>query len=447
MALSTGQVNDAYKKALGRDPTGQELQQYTNDNSYDGSSGQNALISKLGGGVATPGNSSQVQGALNDFHNLVLQATSELNEPQISDETRLANIKQRVLPANPVPTAPNMLQAYESLRADPNITNLETSLSDLKKQENAIIDQVQATQSAEGTKPVATNVIAGRQTEEGRQAQLQLDSLSRRKAVIVDELQTRFNMIDTVMQFMQLDYENATKEWTTQFQANLSIYDAFNSEIQAEKAQRMETYKLAINAASQEVQWAQEQEQFEYQQAQDTIRNASANLTIFANLIKDGNMSFDQFTPEQKLQVQKLEIQSGLGTGFIEKLRADNPEGKVIYAGANGAVLQLGDGSLKTVNYNVSGKSGTDSMTKDEKYSSALTEMRPVVLKALNSYNDISPNDWNKLLAQWTAVPGLSKDDFVKEFGQYTDTNRGDFYQAYGFKNPNPPKAKENKLP
>lgn len=61
MALSTGQVNDAFQKALGRNPTGSEISQYTNDNSYDGSAGQNSLIAQLGG---SGGGSDPAQAAL-----------------------------------------------------------------------------------------------------------------------------------------------------------------------------------------------------------------------------------------------------------------------------------------------------------------------------------------------------------------------------------------------
>ena len=67
--------------------------------------------------------------------------------------------------------------------------------------------------------------------------------------------------------------------------------------------------------------------------------------------------------------------------------------------------------------------------------SSAIATVAPQITKVLNSYGNISPVDWNKALASWMAA-GLSQKDFVANFGQYADTNRGDFLAAYGFTNP-----------
>ena len=55
MALSTGQINDAYQNALGRMPTGDELQRHVNRGDLEGSPGQNQLIRELGGTPPTPG--------------------------------------------------------------------------------------------------------------------------------------------------------------------------------------------------------------------------------------------------------------------------------------------------------------------------------------------------------------------------------------------------------
>lgn len=67
--------------------------------------------------------------------------------------------------------------------------------------------------------------------------------------------------------------------------------------------------------------------------------------------------------------------------------------------------------------------------------SSAIAEMTPKIVSKLNSYQDISPTDWNSALSAWLAA-GFKKQDFIDNFGQYADTNRGDFQNAYGFANP-----------
>lgn len=67
--------------------------------------------------------------------------------------------------------------------------------------------------------------------------------------------------------------------------------------------------------------------------------------------------------------------------------------------------------------------------------SSAISTVAPQIASKLNSYGNISPSDWNTALAAWLGA-GLSQKDFVANFGQYADENRGDFQTAYGFANP-----------
>lgn len=82
-----------------------------------------------------------------------------------------------------------------------------------------------------------------------------------------------------------------------------------------------------------------------------------------------------------------------------------------------------------------SGGGGTAKAGSTEALSYAISEMTPKVTSRLNSYGDISPADWNSALSAWLAA-GFKKQDFIDNFGQYADTNRGDFQSAYGFKNP-----------
>jgi hypothetical protein len=70
-----------------------------------------------------------------------------------------------------------------------------------------------------------------------------------------------------------------------------------------------------------------------------------------------------------------------------------------------------------------------------EYLSSAIATLAPQIRTKLNSYGNISPTDWNTALSAWLSA-GLPQKDFVANFGQYADTNRGDFLAAYGFANP-----------
>lgn len=53
--------------------------------------------------------------------------------------------------------------------------------------------------------------------------------------------------------------------------------------------------------------------------------------------------------------------------------------------------------------------------------------------KVKNSYGHVGPSTWQQAMAAWIAQGG-SRDEFINNFRQYADPNRGDFTAAYGFK-------------
>ena len=68
---------------------------------------------------------------------------------------------------------------------------------------------------------------------------------------------------------------------------------------------------------------------------------------------------------------------------------------------------------------------------------SAVQSMAGEITPKLNSYGNIGPDDFMTAEKAWVDKGGKVA-DFIKYFGKYADTNRGDFEQAYGFKNPKP---------
>lgn len=63
-----------------------------------------------------------------------------------------------------------------------------------------------------------------------------------------------------------------------------------------------------------------------------------------------------------------------------------------------------------------------------------LTELKSQMISALesvkNSYGHVTPQDWQGALASWISRGGNAK-DFIDNFKQYADPNRGDFDQVY----------------
>ena len=134
------------------------------------------------------------------------------------------------------PETLNRVQEYEKLRGEIGVADLETTLTDLKAQ----LEEQYATKrarrfDAEG-KPVAMGVIAGRVGEIERQENERIDALGRQINVINDQLQTSYNTIQTYMNYMGLDYQDAVAAYNADFNKNLQIYNLVDEELDEQTA-------------------------------------------------------------------------------------------------------------------------------------------------------------------------------------------------------------------
>jgi hypothetical protein len=127
---------------------------------------------------------------------------------------------------------------------------------------------------------------------------------------------------------MGLDYQDAVAAYDKEFANNMSIYNLVLGE------------KAAARSA------------YEYDQTA-----ARANLQIYMNAISSGNMTYSNMDATQKLQVQKLEIQSGLPVGTIANMQM-KPSDKIltfsddktqaVVLGANGQMQVISTGLSKS---------------------------------------------------------------------------------------------------
>lgn len=413
----SAEVNAQSAAAQGKST--QEFNNYLSGGS--GNSGNSSGFS--GANLITPTTSSEVTQYLKNFQDVMQGAKEVLNAPVKSNDQILQEIRTQITPTQPMPTATNMVDLFKSLTTDAGITGLENMMRGLKEQEMLLADSLQQQQQTEEGKPVPLNVIAGRQTEEQRQAQVQMNTILRRKALVQDELTSKYSMVNAIMQFTQQDYQNAVQNYELEFKQNLAVYEAFTSEVRYQDEVKRDAAKTLLDASTQLIEWERED-------ARAAQAMASANLTVYANLLQSGSIDYNSLSGDQRLQINKMEVQAGLGVGFLSAIRSENANGKLLYAGSNGAVFQMPDGSLKTSNYNVSGKSGSSGgdYTKAELQGAVSSSISSIA----NSYGHVSPAAWNDLMNEYVREGG-NKKDFISNYSQYTDPNRGDFNKAYGF--------------
>ena len=302
-------------------------------------------------------------------------------------------LKSQLTPTTPKPELLDRAGMYEGLRTTYGIAEAEDELNTLKAEERQILAQLREVTGAEEGKPVALNVMAGRISEEQRQAQTKLDYLNVRKATLVDELNTKYNVVSMYMNFANLDYQDAVKAYESEFAQNVQIQNLLSGFRQEAWTYATDTIKL--------------NEQIK----QNNIDNARANLATITNAITAGNMDFDSLSADQKLLVQKLEVQSGLPVGVVSAMKAKaDPQADIVFTTSNEGITQVGfrnpDGTISVQSYGTRVSSGggtaTERLAAEEKqYKSALLSdigSKATLQQLLQIYGDIlDPNDIYRL--------------------------------------------------
>ncbi len=238
----------------------------------------------------------------------------------------LADLRNNgLLPTGEAPKAPSMVDTFNKLAGEKGVDRLQADINALKAEEDELFAQTRINVKAEKGKPVAQNVIEGRVTEQKTEAQEKLDFIQRQKTRKLDELNSALGNIKMIMDFTQQDFANASAAYNTKFD------------------QAIATINL--------VRGIQNDQKTDAQRAMD---NARANAQILINNIKDGGLDIRNLAPEQRAQLSKLEVQSGLPVGFFSNLRAD-PKANIISTSTENGVTQVlmrnPDGSISVQKY------------------------------------------------------------------------------------------------
>lgn len=362
-------------------------------------------LANKGASLPTFSSVNDAHAYLNDAQNGVYSNYSAPNTPQVETTDQIATDLRTsgLLPTTPRPTAPNLAQTYQTLSTQAGVDKIQADINDLKAQQDLIAEQARINKQAEQSKPVAQNVIEGRISQEQQQSQDQYDFLTRQITAKTNELNAAVTNIKAIMDYTQTDYQNASDAYDKQFSEAIST----------------------INL----VHGIQQDEKTDVQKAQD---NARANAQIYVNAITSGNIDIKNLPPDQQAQLNKLEVQAGLPIGFFQSLNKDPKADIVATNDVNGQIQVLTrnpDGTMSLQKYGTPTK-GSGTTTTD------LNSKAVQLLRAnANSYGDVSPQVWQQVRAAYIQDGGTA-DEFNKEFAGYADTNRGDFENAYGFKNP-----------
>lgn len=358
--------------------------------------GETAKYYNTGG--QPPTSSDQVTPMLNDF-----QASQMSGDVM----TRMGQLKDALTPGA-APTPINRVNEFNNLRTQYGVANLEQELTNINKQIADVQTLNEQRQYKAETGQVALGVIGGRQTEIQRQTQIQLDSLNRAKSVMVDELNMKYGIIDKMINFMGLDYQDAVAAYDKAFDRNIAFYE------------------------------------MAYQQVADEKTAARANLQILSNAIMSGNMTLAGASPEARMMINKLEVQAGLPIGFTQSLQMSpkdrllaisDDKTQALVIGANGQFQPIATGLSKSTSS--SGGGGTVSERLASTKKEAFSEMEQHLTDLGGDDGIVSPKEWSDSWEDWRqTVPNTTLNEFKDAFQAHTNTQWGTYIGLPAYKAP-----------
>ena len=193
------------------------------------------------------------------------------------------------------PGLPTYEDDFEALRSEHGIEALETQLNTVNK---TIADKEAALRAGmydvEGKlKPM--ELIGTEQRELARQAQEEMDTLTRRKNSLIDEYNTKANLVNSIMGFKQMDYTAAVND-----------------------------YNLTFNSAVKMLDILEGRETKEDQKAAQVKTDATANFNILTGLIQESGTSWADVSADTKLELKKLALKMDLPYDIIETYMENN---------------------------------------------------------------------------------------------------------------------------
>jgi hypothetical protein len=349
------------------------------------------IQSQQGGQSSAPTSKEAVTPYLNDYQSSLYNASS-------APETRIPTmeeLKTTLAPTNELPKLLNRAEDFSKLRTEYGVADLETSLSNLKKQEQDETAAFRTQKGLEEGKPVAMGVIAGRISEEERVAQERVDAIVRQKAVVVDELNTKYNVINQLMTFKGLDYNDAVTRYEDEYNRNLKLYDVILGQQKEARSER------------------------EYAQT-----SARANLQIYVNSAINGNIDYNSLGADQKLMINKLEVQSGLPVGLISSIKKD-PKADIVFTTSNEGVTQIGmrnaDGTISVQSYGTrTAGGGTVAERQATQKKADFSEMNQILALMGGTDKVVSGSQWSTARSDW-AQQGYDVKDFDGAFAKFTN--------------------------
>lgn len=186
-----------------------------------------------------------------------------------------------------MPEAPKYVDMYKDMREEFGVSEMEQSMAwykDAIRREELLLNQQKNYMREQ---PVRLGAIEGRVDKATRDRQEQMQWYGNELSRVSDMVQGAYNQINMIMQFTQMDYETAKEQYQTEFNTRMSVYKAVADQFNADRA------------------------------------FASTQWSMMASYISKGQTTWEKFSPDQKAQIAKYEVQMGMPIGFMSTLQME----------------------------------------------------------------------------------------------------------------------------
>mgnify|MGYP001392249616 CR=1 FL=1 len=247
-------------------------------------------------------NTNDANALLNEGQNYDFNIMDSVTGPATKSPTIDWNalITQVMQTKSPV-QAPDYMAQYKQMRTEYGLDSLQQQAADLQKEIDDLTAQKRQRIQAEEGKTVSTGVISGRVSEIERQENERIDAAQRQLSYVSQQMKNGNDTISMLMGFSKDTYDAAYKQYNDQYSRSIDVINLLRD-------------------------LSKDERDIETQKKDD----ARANLQTIYNNMTAGGVDPESITDEQRMMIQRMEMQAGLPVGFFDSLKAKNPKQSII---------------------------------------------------------------------------------------------------------------------
>src|SRR3990167_2033208 len=208
----------------------------------------------------------------------------------VSDSSKLIKtITDSFIDNESAPAKTSLVDTLNTKRAELGVGAKETELTNINSEIAKLDAEFSELSDEESNRKVSVLQIGRRKTEQQNLYNKARNDLTLKRNSVVNELNQKYSVIDSIMKYTSADYENAQENYTTKFNQAISITNLIKNVEEAAKSD-----------------------------VERKTDNARANVQVMMDTLKDKRVDFSKLDSATLLDLKNMEIQAGLPVGFTK---------------------------------------------------------------------------------------------------------------------------------